>query len=480
MSRKITPLTAEPAADRRTAAPAPPPSAAPIARTPPTMRGAPIVGSAIDLRRDMLGTLERARREHGDVVRFVAGPPRLRNTLYAVFHPDAVRRVLATEADGYRKDNVFYEEVRWALGDGLLNSQDERWLRQRRFIQPLFTRRRIAGYAESMAQEARALVGGWRPEAARGGVVDAHAEMSRLTLRVVGRLLFGADTDHAVPVVRYAFPILGEYARHRAFAPVRLPREWPTRTNRRAARAQHAIRAVCAELIAQRRAAPDAGGDDLLTLLVAARDNGETLDDAEIRDQVLIFMLAGHDTTAIALTFALHLLGRHPDAQRRLQAEVDAVLDDRTPTADDFERLPYTAMVLKEAMRLFPPAPGLGRRTASGDVIDGFAIPPGADVVLSPWVTHRHPDFWPEPERFDPERFGPEQETGRHRHAYLPFGAGPRACIGQYFSMLEAVIALAVIAQAYEVDSPDGDIPLSPRITLHPGAPVPCRLRPRR
>jgi cytochrome P450 len=246
-------------------------------------------------------------------------------------------------------------------------------------------------------------------------------------------------------------------------------------------RARQAIRDVCDELIARRRAAPEAArGDDLLGLLIGARDGEEALDDAEVRDQILIFMLAGHDTTAIALTFALHLLGRHPEALRRLQAEVDGVLGDRTPTADDVERLPYAAMVLKEAMRLFPPAPGIGRRSAEGDVIDGLTIPPGSDVAVSPWVTHRHPAFWPEPERFDPERFTAAREADRHRYAYLPFGAGPRACIGQYFSMLEATIALAVIARAYDVRAPDADIPLVPGITLHPDAPVPCTFSARR
>jgi cytochrome P450 len=459
---------------RRRAAP---PGAIPAARTPPTVTGARFVGSAIDLRRAPLETMERARRDHGDVVRFAVGP----RELYVVFHPDGVRHVLATGADRYRKDNRFYQEIRWALGDGLLNSQDDRWLRQRRFIQPLFTRRRIAGYAASMAEEAGALVAAWRPAAAAGQPVDANAEMSALTLRVVGRLLFGADVERAIPVVRYAFPLLGRDARRRAFAPVRLPREWPTPANRRAMRARREIRDVCDELIARRRDVPEAArGDDLLGLLVGARDGEEALDDAEIRDQILIFMLAGHDTTAVALTFSLHLLGRHPEALRRLQQEVDDVLGDRTPTPDDVERLPYAAMVIKEAMRLYPPAPGLGRRTAEGDVVCGFTIPAGSDVALSPWVTHRHPAFWPEPERFEPQRFAAEHEADRHRHAYFPFGAGPRACIGQYFSMLEATIVLAMIVRAYDMSAPDMRIPLTPGITLHPDAPVPCMLTARR
>ena len=446
---------------------------------PPSLAGSPALGLLKDLRGDVLGTLERARRECGDVVRLEAGPPRMRAVTYAFFHPDAVRHAMATEADRYRKDNRFYVELRWSLGDGLLNSQDARWKRQRRFIQPLFTRRRIAGYAAAMGEEAEALAPRWRTAIAAGEPIDLHAEMSRVTLRIVGRLLFGADVERAVPVVAYAFPVLGEFSRARAYSPVRLPPSWPLPSHRRARRAQAAIHAVCDELIAARRA--DGGdGDDLMSLLVGAREDGETLSDAEIRDQVLIFMLAGHDTTAIALTFALHLLGQHPEAQARVRAEAAEVCAGRTPDAGDVERLAYTTMVLKEAMRLYPPAWGFGRRVTGGDEVGGYAVPPGADVIVSPWVTHRHPAFWAEPERFDPERFAPDAEAARHRHAYFPFGAGPRACIGQYSSLLEAAILLAVIVRDHEVASLARTVPLAPRITLHPAAPVPARLHPAR
>jgi cytochrome P450 len=438
---------------------------------PPALGGDRVLGLMPDLRRNVLGTLERARREGGDVVCLLAGPPRMRSALYAVFHPDGVRRVLQSEADSYRKDNRFYQELRWALGDGLLNSQDERWLRQRRFVQPLFTRRRIAAYADAMGEEAEALAARWTG----GRTIDLHREMSRLTLRMVGRLLFGADVERAVPVVAYAFPVLGEHARMRSYNPLSPPRGWPTPANRRAERAQAALYATCDELIAARRA-NGVPGEDLLGRLIAARDGDEHLSDAEVRDQVLIFLLAGHDTTAIALTFALYLLARHPEAQARAHAEVEAVLAGRTPTATDVERLTYTTMVLKEAMRLYPPAWGIGRRHASGDEVGGWSVPPGADVLVSPWVTHRHPGFWEEPQRFDPERFTPERESARHRHAYFPFGAGPRACIGQYLSMLEAVIALGVILRDFGVADAAAKVPLAPRITLHPAGPVHARL----
>jgi cytochrome P450 len=441
----------------------------------PGPRGAPVIGLARALRRDPLGTLERARRAHGDVVRLVVGP---HVTRHALFHPEAVRHVLACEADGYRKDTRVAEELRWTFGDGLFNSQDERWRRQRRLIQPLFTRPRIAGYTDAMADEAAALVTRWRRRSDIGQAVDLHAEMSRLTLRVLGRLLFGSDMERALPVVAQTFPFLGDRALARAIAPVRLPRACPTPVNRHAQRARRALHRVCDDLIAGRRAA---GGEaeDLLTLLVAARDRGEIRDDAEIRDQLLIFLFAGHDTTALAITFALHLLGRHPAVQQRLCEEVDGALGDGLSGAIDEARFPYAAMVLKEAMRLYPPAWGLSRRTAGGDRIGGYDIPPGENVILSQWVTHRHPDVWPDPSRFDPERFAPACEAERPRHAYFPFGAGPRACIGQRFSLLEAVIALAAIVQSFEVTAMSERVELAPQLTLHPAGAVPCALRPR-
>lgn len=194
---------------------------------------------------------------------------------------------------------------------------------------------------------------------------------------------------------------------------------------------------------------------------------------------MLIFILAGHDTTAVALTFALYLLGRHPAEQGRVREEVDGLLGRGTPGAQDVPALPYTTTVFKEAMRLFPPVYSFGRRTTGPQRVGPYDIPPGSDVYVSQWVTHRHPDFWDAPEHYFPEHFTPEREAARHRHAYFPFGAGPRACIGQHFAMLEGVIALAVIVRRLELATPSGSVALAPRITLHPACAVPCRLTPR-
>lgn len=439
------------------------------------MPGSLLLGSVSDFRVSMLGACERARRDHGDVVRFRVGPPGFGRELYFVFHPDGAQRVLAGNAGNYRKDNVFYAEVRATFGDGLLTSQDDEWHRQKRFLQPLFTPRRVAGYAATMGAQVEDVIRQWRAEPA--AVRDLHDAMTRLTLRIVCRVLFGNDTQQALPVIhRWARP-LGEAVRRRSMAPVRVPIGWPTPTNRRVTSAQRDLFGVCDAIIGERRSR-GAGDQDMLGLLVDARDSGAKLSDTEVRDQVLIFLLAGHETTATALTFALDLLARHPEAQERVRAEVDAVGD--VPTAEQAATLTYTTMVVKEAMRLFPSAPLTGRRSVADDEIGGFLIPAGSDVIVAPWVTHRHPAHWDEPGRFDPERFTPEREKARHRYAWYPFGGGPHACIGQHFSMLESTIALAGLIQNFEFGG-SGDAPrFTNNVTLRPSGPVPALVQPRR
>ncbi len=440
------------------------------------------MGSALDFLRDFLGTAYKAMLEYGDVVRFVAGPPGLRSTIYSVFHPEGVQRVLAGASERYGKaGDPIFEELRWLLGDGLLTSEGERWRRQKRLIQPLFTHKRVASYVPVMADEAAALTRRWSEAVDRGEPVDLHAEMSRITLRVVGRALFGSDVDEAIPTLKATIPLLSERAIRRGISPIRIPPTWPTPANRRASLAQRQNYEIVEDLIARRRAAPTDNGD-LVTLLLEAQDpeGGHGLDDTEVRDQALIFLLAGHETTATALTFTLHLLGQHPEIQSRVHDEVDRVLGGRIPTLDDVSALGYTTMAIKEAMRLYPSVYATGRVTSEADVIDGYEIAAGCTVFVSPWVTHRHPALWEEPERFDPERFDPQREAARHRYAYFPFGGGPRACIGAYFSMLEAVVVTATVMQSYVLTSRPGPVPLFTGITLRPNAEVPCDLAPRK
>ncbi|MFD7827993.1 cytochrome P450 [Kitasatospora sp. NPDC059803] len=447
----------------------------------PGPAGNPLVGSLFDLTRRPLRTYLAAHRDHGDVVRFRVGPPGLRVEFYGVFSPEGVQQVLGSEAANFRKENAFYDELRSSVGNGLLTSQDGDYQRQRRLVQPLFTRRRVDGYAGAVAQEARAFTERWNAIGAGVGVgvVDAAEEMSRFALRAVARILFGADVEEAVAVVDRSFPVLGEYVWDRGFAAIRIPRTWPTPSNRRGAEAQRALYAVCDRIIAERAARGDLDedADDLLTLLGRARgEDGEQLDPAELRDQVLVFLLAGHETTATSLAFALHLLATHPEQRKLAQQEAETVLAGREPTAADLESLPYITQVLKESMRLYPAAALVGRRAVAETVIDGYVIPAGAQVVVSPLVTHRHPAHWPDPERFDPDRFLPEQEKERHRYAWYPFGGGPRACIGQHFAMLESVLSLGVLLRDFEMEAVDERVALAQGITLRAASPMRIRV----
>ncbi|MFI8520225.1 cytochrome P450 [Streptomyces sp. NPDC085481] len=448
-------------------------------RAIPELTGLPLLGSLLDLKNDSLGTFLKARRDHGDVVRISAGPPGMRATVHCVFSAEGAQQVLAGDAANFRKDNAFYQEIRESFGNGLLTSQDGDYLRQRRLVQPLFTRRSVDGYASAIATEVTRLTDAWREE--DRGSVDVVHEMTRLALRAVARILFGTDVEAAVAIVERCFPALGDYVSRRGYSPRKVPRAWPTPGNRRATVVHEELYAVCDRIIAERRAAGTAGeGQDLLTLLVAAgSDEDGGFDAAELREQVLVFLLAGHETTATSLGFALHLLARHPEEQKRAHEELDRVLSGRTPGAADLDELPYLTRVLKEAMRLFPAAPAIGRRAVEATEIGGHTIPAGADVIVSPWVTHRHPRYWDDPERFDPDRFTPEREAERPRYAWFPFGGGPRACIGQHFSMLESVIALAMILQSYELEAIDTRVPLASAITLQALGPARCRLRPR-
>ncbi|MFE9258783.1 cytochrome P450 [Streptomyces sp. NPDC006879] len=452
----------------------------------PGPTGLPLLGSVRELRRDSLGAFLAAQREFGDLCRFVAGPPGLRNEVYAVFSATGAQQVLATDSANFRKDNLFYQEVRESFGNGLLTSQDADYLRQRRLVQPLFTRRRVDGYARAMTIEAAALIGRWSdsPDA----TVDLVPDMADLALRTVARILFGTDVGRAVAVVERCFPILGEYVLRRGFSPANPPRAWPTPANRRAAAATEELYAVCDAIIAGRvvngrtqESAPKSTREqtcDLLTLLTQAQsEQEEAFGPAELREQVLVFLLAGHETTATSMAFALHLLAGHPKEQELARQEVESVLAGRVPTAADLDRLPYLTQVLKESMRLYPAAPIIGRRSVEAREIGGMTVPAESDVMVAPWVIHRNPAYWPEPERFRPDRFTSQAEQDRPRYAWLPFGGGPRACIGQHFSMLESTLALAMILQSFELEAVDREVPVETGITLRAKGPARARLR---
>jgi cytochrome P450 len=299
-------------------------------------------------------------------------------------------------------------------------------------------------------------------------------------LRTVGRVLFGSDVDDAVPVIRAALPIVSRHVRRRGLTPVRLPRWCPTPAQIRAGRARRSLYQVV-DTIIDRRVAGPREGPDLISLLLAARDpeTRSPLSRQEVRDQVLIFLLAGHETTSTALACTLRMLGQHPEEQRLVQAEIDDVVTDGVPSVDDLPRLVRTTMAVQEALRLYPPAYALGRLAETDACISGHRIPAGSIVLLAPWATHRRADVWPDPGRYDPRRFEPEAAAGRHRYAYFPFAGGLRGCIGSHFAMTEAVIATATLLARYTLHSHWDALALSADITLRPAGPVWGRIRPR-
>lgn len=435
-----------------------------------------------ELKRDALGTFDRLWREHGDIFRLHVGPKPVTRTLTAFSTPEAAATVFGgTTWRAFHKNDKVYNEIRDWLGDGLLSVQGEEWTRQKRFVQSVFTHTAVDGYTDLMVQEIADVLDGLHSDDDMTEI-DLGQLMMALTLHVVIRALFGKAGDDAVPVVREAFPEVAETVIRRGLSPWTPPQSWPTPQIRRAHAAQRRLWGLCDRLIADRRAAGDLDRGDLLGRLLAARDGSEGLSDREIRDQVLVFLLAGHETTSTALTYALHLLGRHPEAQERLRKEVRESLGDRVPTATDARGLPWTTACLKEAMRLYPSAPIIGRLAMEDTEVEGVHVPRGTGVIVLLRNIHRHPDHWPDALTFDPERFMGDADKGRHRYAWMPFGGGPRACIGQYFSMSEAVLVLAMMLREWEVDAVDerDDLPLKAAITLSPAEPVRVRLKRRR
>jgi cytochrome P450 len=452
---------------------------------PPGPRGNPLLGTAVRLRRDLLGTLLRDRERYGDLVVYPVGPAGpLRQTLVVAHHPDDVQRVLGQTERTLSKDTVGFRAMADVLGRGLLTTEGAHWRRQRRIVQPLFTPRRVEGYARLMAEEAARITGDGAESSLPGEPVDVHLLMLRYTLRVVGRALFGDAIEDLVPVLHDLVPAVSDATLRRTFQLVHTPMDWPTPRNLRPRRLRAQEYAVVDEILS-RSPAPghatyDEGRDDLVTRLRAARDpdTGDALSEAEIRDQALIFLLAGHETTAGALTFTLHLLGRHPQVQDRVAEEVRTVLGDRVaPGPADLPRLRLTRAALLEGMRLYPSAHITERVTREPLSLAGHDLPAGTVVAVSPWSTQRHPGFWPDPEVYDPDRFlGEEAARGRPRYAYFPFGGGPRSCVGEHFALLEAVVLLAAMLRRHRVTSLASRLDIVPMITLRPRGAVPVLL----
>jgi cytochrome P450 len=429
-------------------------------RAPGPPRRHPL-GHALALRRDPLAFLTQLSRDHGDVARFRLGPV----DVHLVSRPEWIRDVLVTHAHLFHKGRGL-ERAKRLLGEGLLTSEDPVHLRQRRMMQPAFHRDRIAGYADVMTEHAEKMSGRWRD----GETRDVAQEMSRLTLAIVGRTLFDSDVESEAEEIGAALTTaIGLFGRTFSLPFFQVVDRLPLPSNRRFAKARARIDATIGRLVAERRRAPG-GRTDLLTLLVQASDtegDGTGMTDAQVRDEAVTIFLAGHETTANALTWTWYLLSQNPEAEARLHAEVDAL--GGPPGFADLPRLPWTEMVLAESMRLFPPAWIIGRRALADYAVGGYTVPSRSIVVCSQWVTHRDARFFPDPERFDPDRFRPEAKEARPKFSYFPFGGGPRVCIGEGFAWMEGVLLLAALARRWRLRLvPGHPVVPAPSITLRP------------
>ena len=412
---------------------------------------------------------------YGDLICSRLGPWRF----YSVFRPEHVRHVLHDNHQNYVKGELI-ERTKILIGDGLFSSEGDVWRRQRRTIQPAFDRRRIASLIPLITDSTAATLDTWSPYADAQRPIDLTPVMTGLTLHVIGRAFFGVDVREAGVEIADPLRVALAYVNRRVMSLFPLPTGLPFPGNVRFRRARRKLDTAVARIIDEHRRHRQPKGGDLLSLLLAARDpeTGEAMADAEIRDQVMTFVLAGHERTALALTWALHLLAAHPEAEERLRCEVRTVVRGRPPTLDDLPHLPYARMVLDETLRLYPPVWALAREAIADDEIGGYRIRAGSGVEINSYVTHRHPDLWSEPARFDPERFSPSAAAVPSRYAYFPFGGGPRRCIGSESALMEAHLVLAMVVDRYRVVA-GRDGPIEPEIslTLRPRSGVPVTLR---
>jgi cytochrome P450 len=428
------------------------------------------------VRRNPTAVFMSAALRYGDVVYLRIGSRRG----FLITNPTDVRHVLQDNARNYHKSPL-YAKLRMSLGNGLLTSEDEFWLRQRRIAQPAFHRQRIAGLASIMADAARDTAAEWQSIASRGEPTDVGEEMMRLTRTVVLRALLGADVGPYAANIDHAWTVINQHVGE-SFWSLGFMDRLTMSKRRQFEAARVVLRGAVDHVISQRRRSPSQKAD-LLSMLLAARDEetGEAMTDEQLRVEVTTFLLAGQETTSLALTWTWYLLSEHPWAQRRLEEEIDRVLGGRPAEYSDLAELSYTRMVIDEAMRLYPPAWGFSRQAMADDQLGGFRLPRGWLALVIPYVLHRLPAFWQDPEAFDPERFLPQRSADRPKFVYLPFGAGPRQCIGNHFALIEAQLIVATLAQRYRLHLvPQHRVEPWALITLRPRFGMPMIIESRR
>jgi len=449
----------------------------PLPGRPPGPRGHWLLGSLPEFRSDLLGLLSEAAREHGDVARLRLGPA---TSLLSLSHPELIEEVLVSRESEFVKHRFFWRHVSRLFGDGLLTSSGELWKRQHALIAPAFRQQRLALSADAMvAAVARLIAGG-----GDGAVGDVRTDMTRLTLDIAARVLFDRELDHsALDRIRLAVDQGSAEISKRLRRLLPIADRVPTPGNRRYLAAVRELDAVAAEIIDERRVRRQ-GRPDLLSTLLESRDAaGRPLDPGLVRDEVVTLLLAGHETTALSLTWTLYLLARHPEVAAKVEAEVDAVVGaERAPGSGDLANLGYIAQVIGEAMRLYPPVYLVGRETIRETELGGYRLPAATVLLMSQWVVHRDPRHFPDPASFRPERWTEPMGRALPRFAYFPFGGGPRICIGQPLALMEAKLVLATICQRFRLSDASA-APVHPyaEVTLRPNRPIRLRVarRPR-
>jgi cytochrome P450 len=435
-----------------------------IAPQPP---GAFLVGHLRLMRYSPLQSLTRFARDYGEVVRLRFPGGKLG---HLVSSPEGVKHVLQENQKSYDKETHGFSKLRSLLGRGLVTSEGDYWLRQRRLIQPAFHRQRLASFAQLMVRDADQLVQQWDQHATSHQPIDVAKEMMRLTLRIVSETLLSRDLSGEADLVGNALTFAIHHVNSRITKLFDPPENFPSPDNVRYLRARAELdRVVMAVIEERRRSSHDTG--DLLSMLLAARDEetGDAMSDRQLRDEVMTIFLAGHETTANALAWSFRLLSDHPDIATRLTQEIRQAIGTRLPTLEDLPRLDYVRMVIEEAMRLYPPVWMIVRRALNDDEIGGYHIPAMTYVFVSPWIVQRSARVWNDPEKFDPERFHKDRQSSIPRYGYFPFGGGPRLCIGNNFALMEAQLILATLAPRFRPRLVAGTkVELDPQITLRP------------
>lgn len=461
-SGKTTPTPAATATTRQNIAPGP--------------RGSVFFGSVFEMRRDPLDFVLKLARDYGDIarIRLLSQPG------FIVSRPDYARHVLVDNQQNYGRNSVTHKMMRSVVGNGLATNDGAFWLHQRRLMQPTFHHKRILSFGTQMTEATVAMLERWQNLAGHEQPVDILAQMHRLTLHIVGLTLFHIDLSDEANATGSAFTLVFKLLMDYFYLPFP-PLSVPTPRNRRLKAALRTLDEIVYGIIRARRAQHD-WPVDLLSMLLEAHDEetGEHMTDQQIRDEIITILLAGQETSATTLAWIWYLISQHPDAEQRLSAELESVLGGRLPTVEDLSNLPFTQMLIKESMRLYPVAWSIPRHTIHEDTIGGYPISANSLMWINLYTAHRHPDFWDDPDVFNPERFTPEREAARPRFAYFPFGGGPHLCIGNGFAMMEIQLILATIVQRYRLDLvPSHEVNMTTTPTLQPAGGLPMTLHER-